>query len=210
MTLADLLAQGAPPIVAILRGLTPAEAPAIGRALIEAGIRAIEVPFNSPEPTTSIARLQAEFGRTALIGGGTVLTVEAAEALAGTGARLMVTPNTDAAVIARGVALGLDLLPGCLTPSEAFIALGAGAKALKLFPAGTLGTAHLKAVREVLPAGTPFWAVGGTNAETLAEWLRAGAAGIGVGGALYRAGDTAELVAGRARALVEAWRAMPS
>jgi len=208
MTLADLLAGGAPPIVAILRGLTPPEALGVGRALIAAGIRLIEVPFNSPQPTESIARLQAEFGREALIGGGTVLTAQAAEALDATGARLMVTPNADAAVIARGAALGLEMLPGFLTPSEAFVALGAGARALKLFPAATLGVAHLKAVREVLPAGTPVWAVGGTNAETIGDWLAAGAAGIGVGGALYRPGDAAELVGQRARGLVEAWRAV--
>lgn len=204
---ATLLAAGAPPIVAILRGLTPAEAPAIGAALVEAGIRLIEVPFNSPEPEASIARLQAEFGGAALIGGGTVLTPAAAERLAATGARLMVTPNSDAAVIARGVALGLEPLPGFLSPSEAFVALGAGARALKLFPAATLGTAHLKAVREVLPPGTPIWAVGGTGAANLGDWLAAGAAGIGVGGSLYRAGDTAAAVRTRAEALVAAWHA---
>ncbi|MBX9813277.1 MAG: 2-dehydro-3-deoxy-6-phosphogalactonate aldolase [Proteobacteria bacterium SG_bin5] len=208
MTLAEMLAQGAPPVIAILRGLTPGEAPAIGAALIEAGIRLIEVPFNSPEPVASIARLQAAFGDQALIGGGTVLTPQAAEALAATGARLMVAPNTDPAVIARGVALGLEPLPGCLTPSEAFAALAAGARALKIFPAGTLGSAHLKALREVLPPDTPLWAVGGANAETFAEWRAAGAAGIGVGGALYRAGDDADTVGARARALVAAWRAI--
>lgn len=206
MTLDALLADGAPPIAAILRGLKPAEAPAIGAALVDAGIRIIEVPFNSPDPLDSIIALQAEFGTRALIGGGTVLTVEAAEALHGAGGRIMVTPNTDPAVIVRGAELGLELLPGFMTPSEAFEAIRAGARRIKLFPAARLGTAYVKAIKDVLPKHVGVWAVGGTDADTIGEWLAAGCEGIGVGGALYRPGDSAELVGERARHLIAAWR----
>ena len=206
MTLDALLAQGAPPIAAILRGLRPDEAPAIGAALIDAGIRILEVPLNSPDPLQSIAALQQSFGATALIGGGTVLTVEAVEDLHRSGGRIMVTPNSDPAVIARGAELGLELLPGFMTPSEAFAAIKAGARRLKLFPAASLGPAYIKAVKDVLPRHVGVWAVGGTDAGTIGQWLAAGCEGIGVGGALYRPGDSAALVAERATALVTAWR----
>ena len=214
MTLDDLLADGAPPIAAILRGLRPEEALEVGAALVEAGIRIIEVPFNSPEPLKSIGALQSAYGQSAsgtraLIGGGTVLTVEAAEALHGVGGRIMVTPNTDPDVIARGAALGLDLLPGFMTPSEAFAAVRAGARRIKLFPAARLGPAYVKAVKDVLPAHVGIWAVGGTDAATIGDWLAAGCEGIGVGGALYRPGDSAAQVADRAAALVAAWRQAP-
>ena len=207
MDLTALLAAGAPPVVAILRGLTPAEAPAVGAALVAAGIRCIEVPLNSPEPFESIARLQAAHGDAACIGGGTVLDVAAVERLASTGARIMVSPNIDPQVIAHAVALGLEPMPGFLTPSEAFVALRAGARRLKIFPSAAFGTAYVRAIREVLPPGADLWAVGGAGAANLHEWLDAGCEGIGVGGALYRAGDPAEVVGARAQALVEAWRA---
>jgi 2-dehydro-3-deoxyphosphogalactonate aldolase len=208
MTIDDLLKDGAPPITAILRGIKPGEALAIGTALVDAGLRILEVPFNSPEPLVSIAMLQSAFGDRAVVGGGTVLNIEAVDALAGAGGRIMLTPNTNPAVIARAVALGLEVMPGFTTPSEAFQALDAGARRLKLFPAATLGPNYIKAIREVLPKGTGVWAVGGTNADTIAEWLNAGAEGIGVGGALFRPGDDAALVAERAHALVMAWRAI--
>jgi 2-dehydro-3-deoxyphosphogalactonate aldolase len=206
MTVDDLLSDGAPPVTAILRGIQPSEALAIVTALMDAGIRIIEVPFNSPEPLVSIAMVQAEFGDRALIGGGTVLNLEAVEALNAVGGRIMVTPNTNPVVIARAVALGLEVMPGFTTPSEAFQAIAAGARRIKLFPAGTLGPNYLKAVKEILPRETGVWAVGGTNAETFAEWLNAGAEGIGVGGALFRPGDDAALVGERAVALVKAWK----
>jgi 2-dehydro-3-deoxyphosphogalactonate aldolase len=208
MTLNALLADGAPPIAAILRGLRPDEAPVIGAALIDAGIRILEVPLNSPDPLESIATLQQAFGDRALIGGGTVLTVDAVEDLHRSGGRIMVTPNTDAAVIARGAELGLELLPGFMTPSEAFVAVKAGARRLKLFPAAQLGPAYIKAVKEVLPRHVGLWAVGGAGADTIGQWLAAGCEGIGVGGALYRPGDSADLVGDRAAALVAAWRAI--
>ncbi len=206
MTVDDLLASGTAPIVAILRGVAPDAVVAIGDVLVEAGIRLIEVPFNSPDPTTSIRMLQDRLGDRAAIGGGTVLDVAAVEALAATGGTIMVTPNTNPAVIARGVELGLEPMPGFVTPSEAFQAIAAGARRLKLFPAVALGPAYLKAVREVLPKHVRVWAVGGTGVDNLAEWLAAGVEGIGVGGALYKPGDDAAVVGERARALVAAWQ----
>ena len=208
MTLDSLLAAGAPPITAILRGVRPEEAVKIGAALIDAGIRIIEVPLNSPDPFESITALQQAFGATALIGGGTVLTVEAVDDLRRTGGRIMVTPNTDPAVIARGAQYGFDMLPGFMTPSEGFAAVRAGARRLKLFPAASFGPAYIKAIKEVLPRHVGLWAVGGTGADTIGQWLAAGCEGIGVGGALYRPGDNAATVKERATALVAAWRAI--
>lgn len=206
MILDDLQADGAPPIAAILRGVKPEEALDIAAALVEAGIRVIEVPFNSSDPLVSIAAMQQAFGDRALIGGGTVLTVEAVEALAGAGGRIMVTPNTVPDVIARGAELGLELLPGFMTPSEAFRAVEAGARRVKLFPAAQLGPAYVKAVKDVLPKHVGVWAVGGTGADTIGDWLAGGCEGIGVGGALYRPGDDALTVRARAVDLVAAWQ----
>jgi 2-dehydro-3-deoxyphosphogalactonate aldolase len=207
MSIDDLLAEGTPPVVAILRGVKPDEVVAIGEALVAAGVRLIEVPLNSPDPLEGIGRLVAAVGDRALCGAGTVLTPDAVEAVADVGGRLIVTPNTNPAVIARAVTLGLEPMPGFATPTEAFAAVAAGARRLKLFPASGFGVGYLKAIREVLPAGTRTWAVGGTGAANIGEWLAAGAEGIGVGGSLYKAGDTAEAVGARATALVEAWKA---
>lgn len=208
MTLDDLLADGTPPVVAILRGLQPHEAPAVGAALIDAGVRIIEVPFNSPDPLESIAALQAEFGDNALIGGGTVLSVDAVEGLHRVGGRVMVTPNTDPQVISRGAELGLEMMPGFMTPSEAFAAIKAGARRIKLFPAARLGASYVKAVKDVLPRHVGVWAVGGTDAATMSDWLAAGCEGIGVGGALYKPGYSAAQVGEKARELVAAWKSI--
>ncbi|MES2159194.1 MAG: 2-dehydro-3-deoxy-6-phosphogalactonate aldolase [Pseudomonadota bacterium] len=207
MTMDDLLADGAPPIAAILRGIRPEEALDVAAALVEAGIRILEVPFNSPDPLDSIGAMQRAFGDVAMIGGGTVLSVESVDALHGVGGRIMVTPNTDPAVIARGAELGLELLPGFMTPSEAFAAIKAGARRIKLFPAARLGPAYVKAVKDVLPKHVGVWAVGGTGADTIGQWLAGGCEGIGVGGALYRPGDDAATVGQRGRELVAAWKA---
>ena len=204
-TIDQLLAAGAPPVIAILRGVKPAEAGAIGGALFAAGVRMIEVPLNSPDPFASIEALQDEFGEKALIGAGTVLDTTAVEHLTQTGAKLMVAPNTDPAVIARAIELGLEPMPGFLTPSEAFAAVAAGARRLKLFPASSARTGHLKALREVLPAGVGVWAVGGIDAGNLSEWIGAGAEGVALGGALYRPGDSPADVGAKAALVIAAW-----
>lgn len=194
-----------PPIVAILRGVKPTEIVDIAAALVAAGIKAIEVPMNSPDPLESIGKLCAAFGDQALCGAGTVLSPEVVDQVAGVGGKLIVTPNTDAAVIARAVELGLTAMPGFATPSEAFVAVKAGAKALKLYPASSFGPSHIKAVKDVLPKDILVYAVGGVGAANLEPWRAAGVAGIGVGGELYRPGYTAQEVGERAAALVAAW-----
>ena len=194
------------PLVAILRGLTPGEAEPVGEALVEAGFRLIEVPLNSPQPLESIARLAARFGGTATIGAGTVTAVAQVTQVQDAGGTLIVSPHTDPRVIAATAAAGLISLPGFLTPSEAFTALGAGAHALKLFPAEAASPAVLKAQRAVLPANVPVLPVGGIAAESMAPWLAAGAAGFGFGSALYRPGYSAAEVRERATALIAAFR----
>lgn len=203
-TVDAMLADGAPPLVAILRGLRPEEAVDIGKALVAAGVRMIEVPLNSPSPMTSIALLQAAFGEDALIGAGTVLDVAAVDELAATGARLLVTPNVNEAVIARGVERGLEPMPGFVTPTEAFTAIRAGARRLKLFPAHTMGVAHLKAVREVLPAEVGVWAVGGVGPGNARAWIEAGAEGVAAAGSLYRPGRSPAEVGQVAAAMISA------
>lgn len=200
-TIDSLLASGAPPVVAILRGLLLEEAVPVAQALIDAGIRMIEVPLNSPDPFASIAKINANFGEIAAIGAGTVLTAAAVQQLALTGGSLMVTPNTDPGLISHGIGLGFEVMPGFLSPTEALTAISAGARKLKMFPAGSLGTAHLKAMRDVLPRDVGIWAVGGVNADNARDWLAAGAEGIAVGGSLFRPGCRAEDVREKALAL---------
>lgn len=195
------------PLVAILRGIRPEEVLEVAAALHEAGIGAIEVPLNSPTPLESVARLAERFGDRCLCGAGTVLSPADVEAVHAAGGRLIVTPNTVPPVIERAVALGLTVMPGFATATEAFAALGAGAGMLKLFPAASYGPAHLKALRDVLPPAIAVFAVGGVGAANLAPWRQAGCAGLGVGGDLYRAGHPAGEVHRRALALVAAWRA---
>ena len=195
------------PLIAILRRLTPQDAPAIGRALIDAGITRLEVPLNSPDPLDSIARLVRDFGDVAQIGAGTVLTPDQVTQVADAGGRMVLSPNCDATVIRATVAAGMASYPGVMTPSEAFAALAAGATGLKLFPGELIGPTGLRAMRAVLPQGTECWAVGGVSADTMADWRRAGAAGFGIGSALYKPGDDAATVADKARAMVAAWEA---
>ena len=206
MTIDDLIAQSAPPIIAILRGVTPEEIGGIAEALVAAGIHMIEVPLNSPAPYETIENLVRTVGDVALCGAGTVLEPTMVDTVAAAGGRLIVTPNTQPAVIERAVELGLQVIPGFMTPTEAFTALRAGAKRLKLFPAHSLGASHLKAVREVLPGGTGLWAVGGVSLDNLDQWLEAGAEGVAVGATIYRRGDDARSVGSRAAELVTAWR----
>jgi 2-dehydro-3-deoxyphosphogalactonate aldolase len=195
------------PLVAILRGVTPARVEAVAGAIFEAGIRAIEVPLNSPEPYRSIELLARRFGDTALTGAGTVTSPAEVDRVADAGGRLAVSPHTDAAVIARAVAKGLHPMPGIMTPSEAYAALNAGARDLKLFPATSLGIGHLKAMLVILPPTAKVYAVGGVNPGNMQEWVAAGAAGFGLGSDLFKPDyDDAE-IARRAKAAVDALRA---
>lgn len=206
MTFDEALA--ACPVVAILRGVRPDEVGHHAQGLVEAGVRAIEVPLNSPDPLSSIARLAQDFGETCLCGAGTVLTVAEVEAVAAAGGRLVVSPNTDPAVIARTVALGLASAPGVATATEAFAAIQAGARHLKLFPASTYGPGHLKQLRAVLPAEVSVLAVGGVGPDDMAAWRAAGALGFGLGSELYKAGQMPAETAAKAARVVAAVRAL--
>jgi 2-dehydro-3-deoxyphosphogalactonate aldolase len=193
------------PLVAILRGLQPAEAAAHGAALEQAGFLLIEVPLNSPDPFTSIATLRRHCARATLVGAGTVTRVDEVERLADTGAELAVMPHADTTVIRAAKAAGLLCVPGVATPTEAFAALHAGADALKLFPAELVTPAVMKAMRAVLPPTLPLLPVGGITPEVLAPWRAAGASGFGLGSALYAPGRSADDVGQRAAQFVRAW-----
>jgi len=195
------------PLVAILRGVRPAEVEAVADALYAEGFRAIEVPLNSPQALDSIARLARRLPEDALIGAGTVLSADAVREVQIAGGRLIVMPHADAAVIRVAKARGLACVPGAATPTEAFAALQAGADALKLFPAELVTPAALKALRAVLPRELRLLPVGGITPETMAPYRRAGAAGFGLGSALYAPGMAAAEVGQRARAFVQAWQA---
>ncbi|MDM0040823.1 2-dehydro-3-deoxy-6-phosphogalactonate aldolase [Variovorax sp. J22G21] len=192
------------PLVAILRGLTPAEAHAVGDAIVEPGFRLLEVPLNSPQPLESIALLRARFPQ-ALVGAGTVLSVQQVREVHAAGGQLIVSPNFNAEVIAEAARLGLVSLPGVMTPTEAFGALAAGATGLKLFPAELASPAVVKALLAVLPKGTPLMPVGGIAPHNMAEWRAAGAAGFGIGSALYKPGKSAQAVREAAMAFVGAY-----
>jgi 2-dehydro-3-deoxyphosphogalactonate aldolase len=194
------------PLVAILRGVAPDDVVAIGRILIDAGFRAIEVPLNSPEPLRSIAALAEAFGAHALIGAGTVLDPADVGGVAGAGGRLSVMPHADHAVIRAAKTADLWCVPGVATPTEAFGALAAGADALKMFPAEALPPTVVKAWRAVLPKEAWLLPVGGIAPEVMPAYLAAGASGFGLGSALYRPGLRPEVIARHAAAFVTAYR----
>lgn len=202
MALAQALAQL--PLIAILRGLTPAEATAIGQALVSSGFAIIEVPLNSPEPLHSIATLTTLFPHT-LIGAGTVLNAQQVKDVHAAGGRLVVSPNFNPAVVAQALALNMVVLPGVATPTEAFAALDAGAHGLKLFPAEMVSPATVKAIRAVLPPTAALMPVGGITPENMAAYRAAGATGFGLGSALYAPGRPAAQVQEMAQAFVRAW-----
>ncbi|MET3493040.1 2-dehydro-3-deoxy-6-phosphogalactonate aldolase [Variovorax boronicumulans] len=192
------------PLVAILRGLTPAEAADVGDAIVEPGFRLLEVPLNSPQPFDSIALMRKRFPQ-ALVGAGTVLGVQQVREVHAAGGELIVSPNFNAEVIAEAVRLGMVCLPGVMTPTEAFGALAAGATGLKLFPAELASPAVVKALLAVLPAGTPVMPVGGIGPTNMSQWRAAGAAGFGIGSALYKPGKRASAVRDDARQFIAAW-----
>ena len=196
------------PIIAILRGVQPAEAVAIAGVILAAGIDKIEVPLNSPSPLESISAIVKAYGDRALIGAGTVLTIAQVRQVRAAGGKLVVSPNCDPAVIAATIAAGMQSWPGIFTPSEAFTALQAGATGLKLFPGDMAGPKGLKAMRAILPIGTQVYAVGGAGPENFVEWIAASADGFGLGSAIYKPGDTPETVAAKAQAIVAAFDAI--
>lgn len=192
------------PLVAILRGVRPDEVEAVADALEAAGVAIVEVPLNSPEPLDSIARLARRFGERLLIGAGTVMSAAQVDEIAAAGGRLIVTPHADPAVTRAAKARGMLACPGFFTPAEAFALLAAGADGLKLFPAEGASPAMLRSLRAVLPKDTLVLPVGGIEPGNMAAWRAAGAAGFGIGSSIYRPGDTAAVVRGKAEALVRA------
>ena len=197
------------PLIAILRGVRPEEVLAQAGALLDAGFDCIEVPTNSPEWERSVHMLVHHVGQRALVGAGTVWQPAQLQTLIEVGGRLMVTPHADAALVARARDAGLVTAIGCTTATEAFAAINAGAQALKLFPAGALGAPYVAALRSVLPAEVPLFAVGGVRPDNLGDFVRVGCDGAGLGGELYRAGQAPQLTREKAQRFVDAWRALP-
>jgi len=195
------------PLVAILRGLTPTEAEPVAHTLYQAGFRLIEVPLNSPDPFTSIARIRQCLPDDALVGAGTVLEASDVSRLQAIGGELVVMPHADTSVISAAKALGLICMPGIVTPTEAFAALKAGADALKLFPAELVTPAIMKAIRPILPKGTRLFPVGGITPDTMAPFLATGASGFGLGSALYSPGVSLAQLSRQAECFVAAWKA---
>ena len=194
------------PLIAILRGITPEDALAHVGAVIDAGFDAVEIPLNSPQWEKSIPAVVDAYGHKALIGAGTVLKAEQVDQLAKMGCKLIVTPNINPELIRRAVSYGMTVCPGCATATEAFTALDAGSQALKIFPSSAFGPDYIKALKAVLPADVPVFAVGGVTPENLAQWLKAGCVGAGLGSDLYRAGQSVERTAEQAAAFVKAYR----
>jgi len=200
-------ASAAPTLIAILRGVTDREAAEVGRSLYDAGFRALEVPLNSPDPLRSIATIRAALPVDCAVGAGTVLTIDQVRQCHEAGAEMIISPNTDPEVIRETVRLGMQTFPGAATPTEAFAALAAGARSIKIFPADQVGAAGLRAWTAVLPRGTGLLPVGGVDASTMAAWRAAGATGFGIGSSLYRAGIEIDELRRRAIGILAAWAA---
>ncbi|TQV78937.1 2-dehydro-3-deoxy-6-phosphogalactonate aldolase [Exilibacterium tricleocarpae] len=194
------------PVIAILRGITPEEVIQVADVLYSNGIKIIEVPLNSPRPCESIKRLQDKFGDRCVCGAGTVINEAQVEQVFNTGAQLVVSPNTNRDVIRKAIDLGMMPVPGFSTPTEAFAAIEAGARVLKLFPAASIGPDFLKALSVVIPDGVHIIATGGTRADTMQQWLAAGAAGLGVGSDLYQPGVSDADLARRAAQFSKAFK----
>lgn len=192
-------------LVAILRGITTAEVDGVIATLLEAGFEAIEIPLNSPDPFASIEKARKLAPASCMIGAGTMLTPDDVDRLADVGGNLVVTPNTDPAVIRRGVEHGMVTMPGAFTATEALAAIKAGAAAIKFFPANVLGPQGAGAVRAVLPPEIPLGAVGGVTEADFAAYMRVGVRCFGLGSNLYKPGDAANVVKARAIALVRAY-----
>ena len=197
---------GETPIVAILRGIAPDDVEAVAEAIIESGVNTLEVPLNSPQPFQSIERLAVRFGDKALIGAGTVTTLEEVDRVADAGGRVVVSPNTNANVIAATKRRDLYSLPGVYTASEAFTALHAGADGLKIFPAEIFPPSAVSALNAVLPALTPLFIVGGVNEISIGEYVDAGAIGFGVGSSLYKPGKSISDIRADATAFIKAFQ----
>jgi 2-dehydro-3-deoxyphosphogalactonate aldolase len=192
-------------VIAILRGVTPDEVIDVTQALFDAGVRVVEVPLNSPEPFVSIEKISKAFAGRMIVGAGTVLSVQDVNVLKASGGMISVSPDCNEAVIARAVEIGLEPLPGVFTPTEAFSAIRAGARHLKLFPAEAASPAVIKAWKAVLPKQVKVYAVGGVTPDNMSDWLAAGASGFGIGSSLYKPGMTAGAVQEAAGKLVSAW-----
>lgn len=201
-------ALDAMPVIAILRGITVDAAVDVCGALIESGIRAIETPLNTPKAMDSIERMAGKFGGDAAIGAGTVLRPVQVGAVRDAGGTFVVSPNTSVSVIEAAIASGMAPVPGFATPTEAFVALEAGAMYLKLFPAGSFGPGYLSALNAVLPREAAVFAVGGVGEDDIQAWHAVGAAGFGIGSSLYRPGDDPVSIRSRATNLVQRYRAI--
>jgi 2-dehydro-3-deoxyphosphogalactonate aldolase len=207
MTLDEALSEC--PVVAIIRGVKSDEAVAHGEALYAAGVRGVEVPLNSPSPLDSITALARAFSDRMIVGAGTVLRPEKVSQVAAAGGRIIVSPNANSSVISRSHSLHLEPVPGFGTATEAFEACDAGARHLKLFPAITYGPQHVRQLRAVLPTDAVIWAVGGVGGKDFTDWWAAGCRAFGLGGELYRPGQTPEQTFEKAKAVVDAAKALP-
>lgn len=201
MTLADVLKTM--PLIAVLRHIKPHEAQDIGQALVDSGFVCLEVPLNSPDPFDSISTLARSFGATALIGAGTVIKVDDVKRVKDAGGEIIIMPHSDLKVIEASKRLGMLCVPGISTPTEAYAAIHSGADALKLFPAIGNPPSVVKAIRAILPSDMPLIPTGGVVPDMMADYLKAGANGFGLGGALYKPGDSAAVVTEKAKAFVD-------